>query len=165
MLQSSTGLNDRKPARAQASAGAFGAASTARDDRGSSAAVEGAASRHEAIVRDMVCLLILREMSYLVSTARELSRQLKMPPSLLETKLQLLTQAGLVRRVRTSDGEDGRYAFTGRGFDFLSVAVPILRAQCRDRCSAALPGPSVFDGITACPDCSEVIATPLLPRS
>ncbi|WP_370169414.1 winged helix-turn-helix transcriptional regulator [Bradyrhizobium elkanii] len=110
------------------------------------------------IPSDKWCLLILREAGSLVRTFEGLLDQFEISRSVLEQRLCVLTELGLMRPIRNAGGaEHLEYSLTAKGFKLLPTVLSILRLHGLDRCAGTTR--MAFDGITTCSDCGEVIAS------
>jgi DNA-binding HxlR family transcriptional regulator len=127
------------------------------------------------LVADRDALLILRESYFRVRLFESFLDRLQMSSSLLEEKLCRLVEDGMLRRIpRLGQSNRCEYVLTSSGFDFLPVALSILRLHRGDvtsqnwheRQNPSADG-TVFDGILICRDCGEVLAREIvrpLPR-
>jgi len=97
-------------------------------------------------ITDRWSLLILRE-CFRARTHDHFLAAFSIAPSLLAEKLERLVASGLLRNI-----DHSRFVLTQGGRDF-SLAV---RSAMPLSCEQSAPP---FDGITTCPDCSEVLAT------
>jgi DNA-binding HxlR family transcriptional regulator len=114
------------------------------------------------IVNDREALLILRESYFRVRLFESFLSRLDLSCSLLEEKLHLLVEEGMLRRIAPQEQlEHCEFVLTARGFNFLPTALSILRLYgegSTERAGRELGGGTVFDGIVNCSDCGEMIA-------
>ena len=117
------------------------------------------------IVTDQDALLILRESCFRVRRFETFLTRLTISRSQLEEKLCKLVEGGLLRPIEPGrDSGYCEYILTPDGFDFLPIALSILRLRgehnaARRRGSGAKRiDRTVFDGIMTCRDCGEVVA-------
>jgi DNA-binding HxlR family transcriptional regulator len=120
-----------------------------------------------ALVRDGRTLRILRECFLNVRRIEALQSRLKIRPSELTERLNRLISQGLLRRVCYQEAPRRyEYVLTEKGFDLHRMVFSLLPLRGRrwraartsgDRC--AQPRATIFDAMTVCPDCGEVLAT------
>jgi DNA-binding HxlR family transcriptional regulator len=99
------------------------------------------------MIRDRWSLLILRECFFGARTRDRLLAAFSIAPSLLGEKLDGLLASGLLCNISHTE-----FVLTRRGLDFNLAAGSAMQLPCEQSVSP-------FDGITTCPDCSEVLAT------
>jgi len=122
-----------------------------------------------ALVGDPWTLRILRECFLNVRRVESLQSNLRIRPAQLTERLDRLISQGWLRRVCYQDmPQRYEYVLTEKGFEQHRIVVSLLPlkgkrwrsagGQVRGSGSAQGEFATIFDGITVCPDCGEVLA-------
>jgi DNA-binding HxlR family transcriptional regulator len=123
-----------------------------------------------ALVSDRWTLRILHECLLNVRRIETFQSRLRLRPAQLIERLDRLVSQGLLRRVSYQDAPPRyEYVLTERGFDLHRIVFSLLplhgrrsrpaRPYDRRAGHAPLDRGTIFDGMTVCPDCGEVLAT------
>lgn len=123
-----------------------------------------------ALVSDRWTLMILRECFLNVRRTESFQSRLRIRSAQLTERLDRLINQGLLRRVSYQDAPKRyEYVLTEKGIYLRRIVFSLLPLRGRrsrlarpyDRRSAPAPldRGTIFDGMTVCPDCGEVLAT------
>jgi DNA-binding HxlR family transcriptional regulator len=119
---------------------------------------------------DRWTLMILRECFLNVRRIETFQSRLRIRSAQLTERLDRLISQGLLRRVCYQDAPRRyEYVLTEKGFDLHRIVLSLLPLRGRRWHSTAATGlgsgraqpelTTIFDGMTVCPDCGEVLAT------
>jgi DNA-binding HxlR family transcriptional regulator len=126
-----------------------------------------------ALLGDPWTLRILRECFLNVRRIEAFELSLEISRSHLSERLNALVSLGLLRRSRYEE-TPRRYEFvlTEKGFDYRHIVLSVCplkyagSTELLDRRASRTSRErrTIFDGITVCPDCAEVLASEMIPR-
>jgi DNA-binding HxlR family transcriptional regulator len=120
------------------------------------------------LVSDRWSLHILRECFLNFRRFESFQSRLKIPSAKLTERLERLIDEGLLRRVCYQETPRRyEYILTNKGLDLYRTVFSLLPLRGRrsrltgvhDRRSGGPERTTIFDGMTECPDCGEVLAT------
>jgi len=120
------------------------------------------------LVSDRWSLHILRECFLNFRRFESFQSRLKIPSAKLTERLDRLIGQGLLRRVCYQDTPRRyEYVLTDKGLDLHRMVFSLLPLRSRrwrstamhDRRSGRVEQATIFDGLTVCADCGEVLAT------